>query len=250
MPTGLFRPTTTGSVSYSTLPSDSVRSILFSGEQQTSHWWTEGTDLEAAMTERSSYTEEDRQMGLATVFVTLILAGAAGQQAGTSPGTNGAAAEQPRVNRPAVNPDALPVSIERIQKALQRKPLIVLKTPEFNSDSGLPTFRIGIEGKKLTIEEILGPNYLRGPVPAGAMTHQEFLNMVTPKDVQGYAAFSNGQAATVALTSLAIQWALKNALEAFHDAKDARAKEAARKEVQDALEALRKARREAGLPDR
>ena len=94
----------------------------------------------------------------------------------------------------------------------------------------------------------LGPDYLKGPVPAGAMTHAEFLNMVTPKDVQGYAAFDNKQGAIVALTSLAMQYALKTALEAFHDAKDARAKAAARKEVQDALEALRKARLEAGLP--
>ena len=27
------------------------------------------------------------------------------------------------------------------------------------------------------------------------MTHQEFLDMVTPKDVQGYAPFSNGEGA-------------------------------------------------------
>jgi hypothetical protein len=187
-------------------------------------------------------------MGIAGVYLALIL-GAAGQQPGTSPGTNGEDQSR-RVIRPALNPDALPVSLERIQKALQQKPLIVLKEAELDSDSGLPTFRIDIEGRKLTIEEILGPNYLRGPVPAGAMTHQEFLNMVTPKDVQGYAAFSNKQAATVALTSFAMHWALKTALEAFHNAKDARAKAAARKEVREALEALRKARLEAGLPDK
>jgi hypothetical protein len=153
-------------------------------------------------------------------------------------------------NGAPLDPDALPVSVDRIQKALEREPLIVLREPELNPDSGLPTFRIGVEGRKLTIDEILGPDYLRGPVPAGAMTHQEFLNMVTPTDVQGYAAFSNKQAATVAITSFAMQWALKTALKAYHDAKDARAKEAARKEVEEALEALRRARREAGLPDK
>ncbi len=82
------------------------------------------------------------------------------------------------------------------------------------------------------------------------MTHQEFLDLVTPKDVQGYAAFSNQQGMVVAATSIALQWALQKALDKFKDARNERAKEAAQKEVQDALDALRKARREAGLPDK
>ena len=45
-----------------------------------------------------------------------------------------------------------------------------------------------------------------------------------------------------------LQWAVKTAVEAFHKAQDARQKEAARKEVDEALEALRRARLEAGLP--
>jgi hypothetical protein len=147
---------------------------------------------------------------------------------------------------PRIDPDKLPVSIERIQRELGRDPAIVL--PESNPNrTDLPTFRVAVQGQKLTIEQILGPDYLRGPVPAGAMTHQEFLNLVTPQDVQGYAAFSNGQGITVALTSLALQWALKSALQKFHEARDARAKAAAKKEVDEALEALRKARIAAGL---
>jgi uncharacterized protein YaiL (DUF2058 family) len=84
----------------------------------------------------------------------------------------------------------------------------------------------------------------------GSMTHQEFLNLVTPKDVQGYAAFSNKQALTVAATSVALQWALRQAIQKFKDAKAEREREAARREVEEALAALRKARREAGLPDK
>ena len=82
------------------------------------------------------------------------------------------------------------------------------------------------------------------------MTHQEFLNLVTPKDVQGYAAFSNKQGLTVAATSLALQWALQKAIQKFNDAKEDRAREAAKKEVEDALAELRRARRAAGLPDK
>jgi hypothetical protein len=80
------------------------------------------------------------------------------------------------------------------------------------------------------------------------MTHQEFLSMVTPKDVQGYAAFSNREAFAVAATSIALQWALQKAIHKYEEAKKEREKEAAREEVQDALAALAKARQKAGLP--
>lgn len=149
-----------------------------------------------------------------------------------------------------LDPDKLPVSIERILRELERAPAIVMPDPNGPNRADLPTFRIAIEGQKLTIEQILGPDYLRGPAPAGAMTHQEFLNMVTPTDVQGYAAFDNKQGMIVAATSFALQWALRQAIQKLSDAKTERQKEAARKEVDDALAALRKARRDAGLPDK
>jgi hypothetical protein len=142
----------------------------------------------------------------------------------------------------AVNADALPFSLNRIQRRLARPPAI---NPE-----GRAVFRVEVFGRKPTIDEILGPGWNKGPAPYGGMTHSEFLNMVTPKDVQGYAAFDNKQGAIVAATSFALQWALKQAIKKLDDAKTARQKEAAQREVDDALAALRKARREAGLPDR
>ena len=148
------------------------------------------------------------------------------------------------------DPVDLPVSLEKIQKKLSRDPAIKVDILPVETESGLPTFRVQIDAPKLTIEQILGPDYLRGPVPYGGMTHQEFLDMVTPTDVRGYAAFTNGEGVTVALTSLALQWALKTALQELREARTERAQAAARKEVQEALEALRKARREAGLPDK
>ena len=150
---------------------------------------------------------------------------------------------------PQVDPDALPVDLDRIRRELARQPLIVLDAEDVTSRSGMPTFRVRVEAEEPTIYDILGPNYLRGPVRAGAMTHQEFLTMVTPDYARGYAAFTNGQAATVAITSFAMQWALRTALERFQEAKDERARAAARREVAEALEALRKARLEAGLED-
>ena len=156
--------------------------------------------------------------------------------------TQSPAAAQPSQDT-GLKPDDLPVSVGRIQRALEAPPAITLKEQH-------PAFRLEVFGRKPTLEEILGDKFWLGPAPYGGMTHQEFLNMVTPKDVQGYAAFSNAQGMVVAATSIGLQWALQKALDKFKDAKNERAKEAAQKEVQDALDALRKARREAGLPDK
>jgi hypothetical protein len=142
-----------------------------------------------------------------------------------------------------VDPDRLPVNVHKIQRALSKPPAIKLETSR-------SVFRIEIFGRRPTIEDILGRDFLKGPVPYGGMTHQEFLNMVTPKDVQGYAAFDNKQGITVAATSMALQWALQKAIQKFNDAREERAREAAKREVEEALAELRRVRRAAGLPDK
>jgi hypothetical protein len=149
------------------------------------------------------------------------------------------AAEEP----PDEQAPDLPVSLSRIRRGLSQPPAIKL-----NGDRVV--FRVEVLGKKPTIEDILGPDYLKGPVPNAGMTHQEFLDMVTPKDVQGYAAFSNREGMMVAATSFALQWALQKAIHKFETAQQDREREAARKEVQEALADLEKARAKAGLPPR
>jgi hypothetical protein len=163
-----------------------------------------------------------------------------GPQQSASPRENGAARDG---SAPLLDPDDLPVSIEKIQRALEREPAIRVE------EKGTK-FRVEVFGAKPTIEEILGPEFWRGPVAYGGMTHQEFLNMVTPKDVQGYAAFDNKQAAVVAITSFAFQYALAKAIKKFNEALKGREREEARREVEEALAALREARRKAGLPDK
>jgi hypothetical protein len=181
-----------------------------------------------------------------TLFLSLLISVAAAmpQPGEQTPGTPPVSADGPIKAPQAASlvdpaPD-LPVSLERIQRALSRPPAIRLKGERV-------VFRVEVLGRKPTIEDILGPDYLKGPVPAGGMTHQEFLNMVTPKDFQGYAAFNNREAMTVAATSFALQWALQKAIHKYETAKQEREREAARKEVQDALAELEKARVKAGL---
>lgn len=170
-----------------------------------------------------------------------VSAAAAQEQAAAAPAQ--AQAQTPDGATTTINPDALPVNLDRIQRRLARPPAI-------RPESSRALYRIEVFGRKPTIDEILGPDWRRGPTPAGAMTHQEFLNLVTPKDVQGYAAFSNREGMIVAATSFALQWAVKQAMQKLADARTNRQKEAAQKEVDDALAALRRARREAGLPDK
>ena len=72
--------------------------------------------------------------------------------------------------------------------------------------------------------------------------------MVTPEEFRGMAMFSNKEAMTIAATSLGLQWALMKAVDKLKEARDERAKEAARREVIEAMNALEAARKKAGLP--
>jgi hypothetical protein len=174
----------------------------------------------------------------------------------SSPATSAQPAERPPPRADSEDtdqalppPDAVPVSLTRIRRALASPPALKVLEPAEVRD-GRPVFRVDVEADKVDIQTILGKDFLRGPVSYGGMTHQEFLDLVTPDDVKGYAAFSNGQGMVVAATSIALQWAVLKAIDTFKKAKDARARDEARKEVEEALEALRRARRAAGLPDK
>jgi hypothetical protein len=176
----------------------------------------------------------------------LLVVLAAGPQAAQQPTAIAGSAVEPSsldgAGEDASRPE-LPVSVERIQRALSRPPAIDVKAER-------PVFRVEVLGRKVSIEDILGPDYLKGPVPRAGMTHQEFLDMVTPKDYQGYAPYTNREAMSIAATSFALKWALQKAIHKYETAQQDREREAARKEVQDALAELEKARLKAGLPPR
>jgi hypothetical protein len=161
--------------------------------------------------------------------------------------TSGDPKSQPE--EPATSSGEIPVSLRRIRRALSSTPTLKVLEP-VEVREGRPVFRVDVEGEKIDVQAILGRDFLRGPVSYGGMTHQEFLDLVTPNDVKGYAAFSNGQGMVVAATSIALQWAVLKAIDTFKKAKDTREREQAREEVKDALEALRKARRAAGLEEK
>jgi hypothetical protein len=134
------------------------------------------------------------------------------------------------------SPDDLPVSLDRIQRALAAPPA------PFELKEKNPVFRLEVFGRKPTIEELLGERFWVGPTPYGGMTHQDYLNMVTPELARPYAGFTGGHLVAQALLTLSEQWALKQAIKKYRSALNAREREAARKEVEEALAALEKAR--------
>ena len=73
----------------------------------------------------------------------------------------------------------LPVSLDRIQRALSAPPAIDFKEQN-------PVFRLEVFGRKPTLEDILGEKFWIGPTPYGGMTHSDYLNMVTPELFRRY----------------------------------------------------------------
>ena len=132
-----------------------------------------------------------------------------------------------------LDPEALGISIDRIREALDRPP-----APGSADDRLI--FRVQVFGKSPTIEDILGRDFLDDlgrRVPRGAVTHQEFLNSVTPEGFRGVGGVEIGAA-------------IGEMIERYKRWRTGRHTAAARKEVREALDALLKARREAGLADK
>jgi len=168
----------------------------------------------------------------ATVLFALLIAVQQPQATPSSPAPSSSSSPS--------SPSDLPVSLARIQRALAGPPPIELKEQH-------PVFRLEIFGRQPTIEDVLGEKFWVGPAPYGGMTHNEFLDMVTPKLAQPYAGFTGKYLVAETALALAEQWALRAAIHKFRDAKGEHDREAARKEVLDALAALERARKAAGL---
>ena len=139
-------------------------------------------------------------LGLALLLGCAVAAAA---QQPETPAAPPAATDQPAT---PIDADALPVNIGKIRRAVSRPAAI-------RPESVRPVFRVQVFSRSPTIDDILGPDWRKGPTPLGAMTHREFLDLVTPTDVTGYAAFNNKQALVVAATSFALQWAVTKAMD-------------------------------------
>ena len=137
-----------------------------------------------------------------TFFCVLLLAAAAGsvQEPQNPPATRAPTTQHPAdTSTSDGSSDDLPVSVDRIRSKLS-------EPPGDQAPAGavrLSRRSVGAEDHHRRHPWVRTISRGRSRQSLGGMTHQEFLDLVTPKDVQGYAAFSNGEAAMVAATSFA-----------------------------------------------
>ena len=173
-------------------------------------------------------------------FLALVVTVSGQPPAGQTPPAGQKPPQEAQKPQAAIKAEDLPVDLDRIQRALANTPRLRF------DEKDQPVFRVQVFGEKPTIDDILGPDWATGPVKYGSMTHQEFVAFVTPRDLQGYGGLTNTEGATIAATSFALQWTLQKAIRKYRDTQDAREREAARKEVIEALNALEQARAKAG----
>ncbi|MCC7416386.1 MAG: hypothetical protein IT176_04530 [Acidobacteria bacterium] len=151
--------------------------------------------------------------------------------------TSGNPADQ---SPPAPSPQdtlILPVSIEKIQKALAQEPI-----PPLRGLDVVPTFRVSIEERqKFTFNDIIAAMEFQGgpPVPGGVYAYeQNRLNFAPDNPVRDpYAAFSQSELLTIVIENLAVRYLGGKALNAVTAEVREAAEQAARHEVQTSIAA-------------
>jgi hypothetical protein len=133
---------------------------------------------------------------------------------------------------PATDID-LPVDLTRIRRALN-------STSAARLDETQLRFYLEIIAKQPTFKEFIGSYDLKnGPVKGAQMTHQEFLDMVTPKLLHSSAGFTATETLQVALVNWAAQTAVKKAVNALRNARNDDEVRAIRAQIDRELAALR-----------
>ena len=143
-----------------------------------------------------------------------------------------APAPPPAVPSPA--PDTprltLPVSIERIRKELEKKPV----RPLFGLRE-TPTFRIEVQERNRLQDLVASLDFRGGPVPAGGLYAAEMQRVMFPSASnplrQPFAAFNQPELLTILIQTIAGKYLAGRAINAITNAEQAAAEEAARQEL-------------------
>jgi hypothetical protein len=129
----------------------------------------------------------------------------------------------------------LPVSLERIREGLatgSKLSLSALEKP--------PDFKVEVQERR-ALEEILSTlDFKTGPAPAGGIygyeQQRQLFNPVDRPLAQPYAAFSAGEALTIAIENLIGRYLAGRLVETASSAERAKAEAAARRDVAGAIE--------------
>jgi hypothetical protein len=133
-------------------------------------------------------------------------------------------------------PDELPVSLERIREGLASGP----STLSLSALEKPPDFKVEVQERRV-LEEILATlDFKTGPAPAGGLysyeQQQRLFNPVDRPLAQPYAAFSAGEAITIAIENLIGRYLGGRLAETVSSAERAKAEAAARRDVAGAIE--------------
>jgi hypothetical protein len=140
--------------------------------------------------------------------------------------------------RPSPNTTPYPVDILRVQEAAQRIPAVKL------DDSKLKFYALVIAPKEENFVEKFAKDYdfRNGPTRRGAaMTHNEFMSMVTPKELNELFGYTNGSTFAMlqaALVNAGGQALIKKAIKEIREARNAREIHAIRERIDRELNAL------------
>ena len=144
------------------------------------------------------------------------------------------AAPQAQVS-PATTP--LPVDIDRIREAVRRQPAVKLDDHQLR-------FYVLVLAKQPNFVEDFAKNYdfRNGPTKRGAaMTHNEFLNMVTPRELNELLGSTSGSSFAMfqaALMNAGAQALIKKAMQEIREARSDREIRAIRDRIERELAAL------------
>lgn len=140
---------------------------------------------------------------------------------------------------PDAGSSALPVSLDRIRRGLERADRHdALVLPD------MPIFSVSVERRLPRLDAYYGSGrWTYGPAMPSAMSHREFLEAVTPKDALPYGSFTSGELAQVVATSLGSAYLLQTLTSAIKDAFRKRKEADAKREVQETLDEIERARR-------
>ena len=166
--------------------------------------------------------------------LSLILGGQAPALAASTQGPSAPVTPAPAA--PAA-PASVPVTeaeFRRIQEALANAPKFTLSEDQLK-------FYVQVLAKQPSFAEwVKGYDLMNGPVKRGnPMTHQEFLTLVTPKELYSSGGITAREMLTVAVTNWLGQTLLKKAFEELRNAKNETEAQEIRDRINRELAALR-----------
>jgi len=140
----------------------------------------------------------------------------------------------PPATTPQNPPPPLPVDLRRIRGALDApvRVRIIDGRIRFFAETVAPT---GPSFKELSVNFDLR----NGPVPGAGMTHQEFLSMVTPKELYGSGGIKPLETLEWGLVNYVGWWAVRKLYKELSETVDEAKKDAIRKQIDRELAALR-----------